>query len=171
MEYVEGRTLSQIIRKEGPLPTARNRVTDAIASAVGFAHRKRSTQRYETSNVIISDTGQIKLLISVSQSNIQVLKQIHQAGATYGTANYFSPEQAQGLNVDGRSDLYSLGVVMYEMLTVTLPSLVKHQFLSHTNMQEQPEPISTVRPGVPSFASNNSETSKQKTRTALFFSS
>ena len=67
-----------------------------------------------------------------------------------GTANYFSPEQAQGLNVDGRSDLYSLGVVMYEMLTGTLPFTGETSIsIAYKHVQEQPEPISTKRPGVP----------------------
>ena len=64
-----------------------------------------------------------------------------------GTANYFSPEQAQGLNVDGRSDLYSLGVVMYEMLTGTLPFTGETSIsIAYKHVQEQPEPISTKRP-------------------------
>ncbi len=154
MEYVEGRTLSQIIRKEGPLPAARvAEIADGIASALGFAHKGNVVHRdMKSGNVIISDTGQIKvadfgIATAISTGSDADLTQ---AGSVMGTANYFSPEQAQGLNVDGRSDLYSLGVVMYEMLTGTLPFTGESSIsIAYKHVQEQPEPISTKRPGVP----------------------
>ena len=154
MEYVEGRTLSQIIRKEGPLPAARvAEIADGIASALGFAHKGNVVHRdMKSGNVIISDTGQIKvadfgIATAISTGSDADLTQ---AGSVMGTANYFSPEQAQGLNVDGRSDLYSLGVVMYEMLTGTLPFTGETSIsIAYKHVQEQPEPISTKRPGVP----------------------
>ena len=154
MEYVEGRTLSQIIRQEGPFPAARvAEIADGIASALGFAHEGDVVHRdMKSGNVIISNTGQIKvadfgIATAISTSSDADLTQ---AGAVMGTANYFSPEQAQGLTVDGRSDLYSLGVVMYEMLTGTLPFTGETSIsIAYKHVQEQPEPISTKRPGVP----------------------
>ena len=132
MEYVEGKTLSQLIRKEGPLPAARvAEIADGIASALGFAHKGDVVHRdMKSGNVIISDTGQIKvadfgIATAISAGSDTDLTQ---TGAVMGTANYFSPEQAQGLTVDGRSDLYSLGVVMYEMLTGAPPLQVKLLF-------------------------------------------
>lgn len=154
MEYVEGRTLSQLIRKEGPLPAARvAEIADGIASALGFAHKGNVVHRdMKSGNVIISDTGQIKVADFGIATAISADPDtdLTQAGAVMGTANYFSPEQAQGLTVDGRSDLYSLGVVMYEMLTGTLPFTGETSIsIAYKHVQEQPEPISAKRPGVP----------------------
>ena len=154
MEYVEGRTLSQLIRKEGPLPAARvAEIADGIASALGFAHKGNVVHRdMKSGNVIISDTGQIKVADFGIATAISADPDtdLTQAGAVMGTANYFSPEQAQGLTVDGRSDLYSLGVVMYEMLTGTPPFTGETSIsIAYKHVQEQPEPISAKRPGVP----------------------
>ena len=154
MEYVEGKTLSQLIRKEGPLPAARvAEIADGIASALGFAHKGDVVHRdMKSGNVIISDTGQIKvadfgIATAISAGSDTDLTQ---TGAVMGTANYFSPEQAQGLTVDGRSDLYSLGVVMYEMLTGAPPFTGETSIsIAYKHVQEQPEPISSKRQGVP----------------------
>ncbi|MAU85898.1 MAG: hypothetical protein CMA21_04805, partial [Euryarchaeota archaeon] len=154
MEYVEGKTLSQLIRKEGPLPAARvAEIADGIASALGIAHKGDVVHRdMKSGNVIISDTGQIKvadfgIATAISAGSDTDLTQ---TGAVMGTANYFSPEQAQGLTVDGRSDLYSLGVVMYEMLTGAPPFTGETSIsIAYKHVQEQPEPISSKRQGVP----------------------
>ena len=131
----------------------RQEIADGIASALGFAHKGNVVHRdMKSGNVIISDTGQIKvadfgIATAISTGSDADLTQV---GSVMGTANYFSPEQAQGLNVDGRSDLYSLGVVMYEMLTGTLPFTGESSIsIAYKHVQEQPEPISTKRPGVP----------------------
>ncbi len=154
MEYVEGKTLSHLIRKEGPLPAARvAEIADGIASALGFAHKGDVVHRdMKSGNVIISDTGQIKvadfgIATAISAGTDTDLTQ---TGAVMGTANYFSPEQAQGLTVDGRSDLYSLGVVIYEMLTGAPPFTGETSIsIAYKHVQEQPEPISSKRQGVP----------------------
>ena len=154
MEYVEGKSLSQVIRKEGPLPASRVvEIAEGIASALGFAHKGDVVHRdMKSGNVIISANGQVKvadfgIATAISGNNDANLTQ---TGAVMGTATYFSPEQAQGLTVDGRSDLYSLGVVMYEMLTGTPPFTGENSIaIAYKHVQEEPDPISDKRPGVP----------------------
>ncbi|MBB32877.1 MAG: hypothetical protein CL455_04440 [Acidimicrobiaceae bacterium] len=154
MEYVEGRSLSQIIRKEGPLPAPRvAEIAEGIASALGFAHKGDVVHRdMKSGNVIISENGQVKVadfgIATAISGNVEA--NLTQTGTVMGTATYFSPEQAQGLTVDGRSDLYSLGVVMYEMLTGSPPFTGDSSVsIAYKHVQEQPEPISEKRPGVP----------------------
>ncbi|MEY2403372.1 MAG: eukaryotic-like serine/threonine-protein kinase, partial [Acidimicrobiaceae bacterium] len=117
MEYIEGRSLADILRTEGPLhPQRAAEVASDIAAALGFAHRNGVVHRdVKPGNVLISPSGQVKVadfgiaraLGADPESNLT------QAGSVMGTATYFAPEQAQGLPLDPRSDLYSLGVVLY----------------------------------------------------------
>ncbi len=153
MEYVEGRTLSEVIRTEGPLPAVQAaEIAKEIASALGFAHKNDVVHRdMKSGNVIVSDSGQIKVadfgIATAISGNGQT--DLTQTGAVMGTATYFSPEQAQGKPLDGRSDLYSLGIVMYEMLTGTPPfSGDSPVSIAYKHVQEQPELISSRRPGV-----------------------
>ena len=153
MEYVEGRSLSEIIRTEGPLPAVQAaEIAKEIASALGFAHKNDVVHRdMKSGNVIVSDSGQIKVadfgIATAISGNGQT--NLTQTGAVMGTATYFSPEQAQGKPLDGRSDLYSLGIVMYEMLTGSPPfSGDSPVSIAYKHVQEQPELISARRPGV-----------------------
>ena len=126
MEYVEGRSLSEIIRTDGPLHPRRSaEITADVAAALGFAHRNGVVHRdVKPGNIIISPSGQVKVAdfgIAQAITGGAAQANLTQAGAVMGTATYFSPEQAQGKPVDPRSDLYSLGCVLYEMLTSRPP--------------------------------------------------
>jgi eukaryotic-like serine/threonine-protein kinase len=121
MEYVDGRTLAEILRTEGPLHP--DRVADVgadVAAALGFAHRNGVVHRdVKPGNVIVTSTGLVKvadfgIARAITASSEDDLTQV---GQVMGTAAYFSPEQARGENVDPRSDIYSLGVVLYELAT------------------------------------------------------
>ena len=126
MEYVEGRSLSEIIRTDGPLHPRRSaEITADVAAALGFAHRNGVVHRdVKPGNIIISPSGQVKVAdFGIAQAITGGAEQqsLTQVGAVMGTATYFSPEQAQGKSVDPRSDLYSLGCVLFEMLTSRPP--------------------------------------------------
>jgi len=121
MEYVEGRSLRDLIRSQGALPPAQVAEIGAeIAGALAFAHRSGVVHRdVKPGNVLMTAAGRVKVtdfgIARATQGNTG--EALTQTGAVMGTATYFSPEQAQGLPVDGRSDVYSLGVVLFEMLT------------------------------------------------------
>jgi eukaryotic-like serine/threonine-protein kinase len=125
MEYIEGRSLSEIVRTEGPLhPRRAAEITADVAAALGFAHRNGVVHRdIKPGNIMIAPSGQVKVAdFGIAQAVAGGTEaNLTQAGAVMGTATYFSPEQAQGKPVDPRSDLYSLGCVLYEMLTTRPP--------------------------------------------------
>ncbi|MFN8034733.1 MAG: Stk1 family PASTA domain-containing Ser/Thr kinase [Acidimicrobiia bacterium] len=117
MEYVEGRSLRDVLRSEGLLPARQAAEIGAeIAAALAFAHHAGVVHRdVKPGNVLITPTGEVKVTdFGIARAGTS--ESLTQTGAVMGTATYFSPEQAQGLAVDGRSDVYSLGVVLYEMV-------------------------------------------------------
>ena len=122
MEYVDGRTLSSILR-DGPLDPARAAGIGAdVAAALDFAHRRGVIHRdVKPGNVLINNSGQVKVADFGIARAIGTSEDLTQTGSVMGTATYFSPEQAQGYGVDPRSDVYSLGVVLYEMATGRAP--------------------------------------------------
>src|SRR4051795_1006914 len=115
MEYLEGRTLKELIVRNGPTPVpiaidyARQ-----VLSAIAFAHKNGIVHRdIKPHNIVVGRDGRLKVTdFGIARSGAS---QMTEAGSIVGTAQYLSPEQARGSQVDPRSDLYSLGIVMYEM--------------------------------------------------------
>ena len=151
MELVRGKTLKQIITEEGALPWKWSvNIAMQIASALETAHKNNIVHRdIKPHNIIITEDGVAKvtdfgIAKAVSNSTITAF------GTTIGSVHYFSPEQAKGGYTDAKSDIYSLGVVMYEMLTGRVP------FDSDTSvsvalkhMQEAPVPPMEINENIP----------------------
>src|SRR4029453_3660192 len=122
MEYVDGRTLRDVIRAEGPLyPERAAEICADVCSALAAAHARGLIHRdIKPGNVMLTPEGKVKVM-DFGIARATTSETITQTAAVVGTAQYISPEQAQGQTVDYRSDLYSLGCCLYEMLTGTGP--------------------------------------------------
>src|SRR5271165_2134884 len=117
MEYIDGRPLSAVLRDPQPVPPTQIATIGAgVAAALAFAHRHGVVHRdVKPGNVLITPEGDVKVTDFGIARAVNTEESLTQTGAVMGTAAYFSPEQAEGKGVDARSDIYSLGVVLYEM--------------------------------------------------------
>src|SRR5829696_4816440 len=121
MEFLEGRSLKQLVRQEGALdPDRAIDLVIQILKAARFAHRRGIVHRdIKPHNVIVDDEGRAKVTdFGIARAGASDMTE---TGSIMGTAQYLSPEQAQGHPVDARADLYSIGVVLYELLTGRVP--------------------------------------------------
>ncbi len=153
MEYVDGRSLAEIIRAEGPLDF--DRATDIaidIASALAFAHANSVIHRdIKPGNVLVTAEGRVKVTdFGIARAISNVSAELTQTGAVMGTATYLSPEQAQGYEIDQRSDLYSLSVVLYEMLTSGPPFTGENAVaITYKHVREAPTPPTKFNADIP----------------------
>jgi len=152
MEYIDGEPLSAIIKAEAPLiATQAASIGIGISKALSYAHRHGVVHRdVKPSNVLITTDGQVKVTDFGIARAIGSDEQVTQTGLVMGTATYFSPEQAQGLPVDGRSDIYSLGVVLYEMVTGQPPFSGDNPVsIAYQHVREQPPMPRSLIPEIP----------------------
>jgi serine/threonine protein kinase len=150
MEYVEGENLREKLRK-GPLP-----VEDALdivipaAEGLDKAHQKGIVHRdVKSANIMVTESGQAKIM-DFGLAKLRGGTALTQEGATLGTVAYMSPEQARGEKVDGRSDIWSLGVVLYETLTGELPFKGERDVsILYSIVHEEPIPLKVIKPDIP----------------------
>jgi serine/threonine-protein kinase len=154
MEYVPGRTLAEALHDVGQITAMKAaEVGIEVAAALSFAHRGNVVHRdIKPGNILIGSNGQLKVadfgiaraLGSAADSNLT------QVGAVMGTAAYLSPEQAQGGQPDPRSDLYSLGIVLYEMVGGRVPFSGDNPVsIAYKQVHEAPQPLNQLASDVP----------------------
>ena len=151
MEYVDGRTLKDVIRAEGPLyPERAAEITGDVCSALAAAHARGLIHRdIKPGNVMLTPEGKVKVM-DFGIARATTSETITQTAAVVGTAQYISPEQAQGQTVDYRSDLYSVGCCLYEMLTGTVPFTgATPVAIAYRHVREDPTPPRMLNPDVP----------------------
>jgi eukaryotic-like serine/threonine-protein kinase len=145
MEYVDGVTLRDIVHTEGPMPA--KRAIEVIADAcqaLNFSHQHGIIHRdVKPANIMISKTGAVKVMDFGIARALADANSVTQTAAVIGTAQYLSPEQARGEKVDARSDVYSLGCVLYEILTGEPPFVGDSPVaVAYQHVREDPVPPS-----------------------------
>ncbi len=154
MEYVQGRTLADVLRANGSINSQQAaEIAGEVAAAVGFAHRNGVIHRdIKPANILVGSNGQVKVAdFGIARAmNAGTESNLTQAGSVMGTATYFSPEQAQGAQPDPRSDLYSLGIVLYEMVAGTPPFSGENPVsIAYKQVHEMPRPLNQLVVDIP----------------------
>jgi beta-lactam-binding protein with PASTA domain/predicted Ser/Thr protein kinase len=150
MEFLDGQNLKELIRSEAPLPPKRAiEITVQILKAARFAHRRGVIHRdLKPHNVIVDHDGRVKVTdFGIARAGASDMTE---TGSILGTAQYLSPEQAQGHAVSARSDLYSIGVILYELLTGRLPFEADSAVsIALKHVTEDPVPPRQHNPAIP----------------------
>jgi len=150
MEYIEGETLRDKIKQGLLKPEQALDYAVQVAAGLGEAHAKGIIHRdIKSANIMITGKGQAKIM-DFGLAKVKAGPLLTREGTTLGTVAYMSPEQAQGEAVDHRSDIWSLGVVMYEMLSGVLPFKGEREAsILYSVVYEDPKPLRALRPDVP----------------------
>jgi serine/threonine protein kinase len=151
MERVSGAELTTLL-EHGPLIIDEAiRVTSELLAAVGFAHRNGIVHRdLKPSNIMVTSTGAVKVLdFGIARAVSETFDDLAQTTSILGTAAYFSPEQARGETVDARTDVYAIGIILFEMLTGRTPFTADTAVgQAHQHLHMIPVPPSTLNPKV-----------------------
>ena len=152
MELVDGQSLAQVLEGGRTLTALRSaQLAAQTASALGYAHRQGMVHRdVKPGNILITPEALVKVTDFGIAQAVASEDHLAEAGSVMGTATYFSPEQAEGRAVDGRSDIYSLGVVLYEMLAGRPPFVGDSPLaVSSQHVHGTVAPLAQVNPAVP----------------------
>jgi serine/threonine-protein kinase len=151
-EYVDGENLKQLVERTGPLPTRRAvELALEIADALAFAHKHGLVHRdVKPQNVLLTPDGDAKVTDFGIARSIDVEHGMTQTGTVLGTSNYLSPEQASGKATTPSTDVYSLGIVLYELLTAEVPFPGENFVaVAMKHINEPPPDLLDQRPDVP----------------------
>ena len=153
MEYVEGDTLRDVLRREGPLAPERAMALAAdICGALDFSHRNGIVHRdVKPGNVMITPQGTVKVMdFGIARAVSDSAATMTSTAAVIGTAQYLSPEQARGEGVDARSDVYSMGCMLYELVTGAPPFTGDSPVsVAYQHVREDPRLPSSINPAIP----------------------
>ncbi|WP_433712741.1 Stk1 family PASTA domain-containing Ser/Thr kinase [Nocardia sp. CA-084685] len=153
MEYVDGETLRDIVRGKGPIPPRRAmEVVADVCAALDFSHKAGIVHRdMKPANIMINRAGAVKVMdFGIARALADSSNPMTQTAAVIGTAQYLSPEQARGETVDARSDVYSVGCVLFEILTGEPPFTGDSPIaVAYQHVREDPRLPSHVHNGVP----------------------
>jgi beta-lactam-binding protein with PASTA domain/tRNA A-37 threonylcarbamoyl transferase component Bud32 len=153
MEYVEGETLRDLLRREGRLsPERAMSLTADICAALDFSHRNGIVHRdVKPGNVMITPQGTVKVMdFGIARAVSDSAATMTSTAAVIGTAQYLSPEQARGEGVDARSDVYSAGCLLYELVTGTPPFTGDSPVaVAYQHVREDPRTPSSINPAIP----------------------
>ncbi|WP_369140220.1 Stk1 family PASTA domain-containing Ser/Thr kinase [Modestobacter versicolor] len=153
MEYVEGETLRDVIRREGRLsPDRAMSLAADICAALDFSHRNGIVHRdVKPGNVMITPQGTVKVMdFGIARAVSDSAATMTSTAAVIGTAQYLSPEQARGEGVDARSDVYSAGCLLYELVTGTPPFTGDSPVaVAYQHVREDPRTPSSINPEIP----------------------
>ena len=156
MEYVDGRTLRDLLRDDRRLlPERALEITDGVLRALEYSHRSGIVHRdIKPGNVMLTRTGEVKVMdFGIARAVSDAQATMTQTAQVIGTAQYLSPEQARGERVDARSDLYSTGCLLYELLTGRPPFLGDSPVaIAYQHVRENPVPPSHLDPEIPPWA-------------------
>jgi serine/threonine-protein kinase len=156
MEYVDGRTIRDLLRDDRRLLPARAlEITDGVLRALDYSHRNGIVHRdIKPGNVMLNRSGEIKVMdFGIARAVSDAQATMTQTAQVIGTAQYLSPEQARGERVDHRSDLYSVGCLLYELLTGRPPFTGDSPVaIAYQHVRENPVPPSRVDPELPGWA-------------------
>lgn len=153
MEFVQGVTLRQRLAQDGPLePHEAAGLTGQVLAALAYSHRMGIVHRdIKPANVMLTPSGDVKVMdFGIARAVADTAATMTQTQAVVGTAQYLSPEQAQGKQVDARSDLYSTGCLLFELLTGRTPFVGDTPVaVAYQHVGEPPTPPSHLRRGIP----------------------
>ncbi|SRR5712691_4514699 len=156
MEYVDGRTIRDLLRDDRRLlPERALEITDGVLRALDYSHRHGIVHRdIKPGNVMLNRQGEIKVMdFGIARAISDAQATMTQTAQVIGTAQYLSPEQARGERVDSRSDLYSVGCLLYELLTGRPPFTGDSPVaIAYQHVRENPIPPSRVDPELPAWA-------------------
>ena len=156
MEYVDGRTLRELLRDDRRLlPERALEITDGVLRALDYSHRNGIVHRdIKPGNVMLTRSAEVKVMdFGIARAVSDAQATMTQTAQVIGTAQYLSPEQARGERVDARSDLYSTGCLLYELLTGRPPFTGDSPVaIAYQHVRENPIPPSRIDPEIPSWA-------------------